>query len=51
MWDDVGEICESKRSDMFEVLDVDFIRLCGVVVFAVFCLLDVCCGEHNCSCL
>ena len=32
----VGEICESKRS---HVLDVDFIRPCGVVVY---CHLDLC---------
>ena len=31
---------------MLEVPDVDFIRACGVVVFALFyCHLDLCCGE------
>ena len=31
---------------MLEVPDVDFIRPCGVVVFALFyCHLDLCCGE------
>ena len=38
----VGEICESKRSDMFEVPDIDFIRPYGVLVSALFyCLLDL----------
>ena len=37
---------------MLEVLDVDFIRPCGVVVFAVFyCRLDLCCGECYVGCL
>ena len=32
---------------MLEVPDVDFIRHCGVVVFALFyCRLDLCCGEY-----
>ena len=32
--------------------DVDFIRPCGVVVFALFyCHLDLCCGECYVSCL
>ena len=31
---------------MLEVPDVDFIRPCGVVVFAFFyCRLDLCCGN------
>ena len=30
----------------FEVPDVDIIRPCGVVVFAlIYCHFDVCCGE------
>ena len=33
---DVGEICGSKRYYVLEVPDVDFIRPCGVVVFALF---------------
>ena len=32
----VGELYESKRSDMFKVPGVDWIRHCGVVVFALF---------------
>ena len=32
----VGEICESKWSYVLEVPDVEFIRPCGVVVFALF---------------
>ena len=37
---------------MLEVTDVDFIRSCGVVVFAVFdCHLDLCCGEYYFDCL
>ena len=32
---------------MLEVPDVDLIRPCGVVVFALFyCHLDLCCGER-----
>ena len=50
--DVVGEICESKRSVIFEVPDVHFIRPCGVVVYVLFYgLLDLCCGEHSCGCL
>ena len=48
----VGEVCESKWSYVFEVPDVDFIRPCGVVVFALFyCHLDLCCGECYVGCL
>ena len=37
---------------MLEVPDVDFIRLCGVFVFALFyCHLDLCCGECYVRCL
>ena len=37
---------------MLEVPDVDFIRPCGVVVFALFyCRLDLCCGECYVGCL
>ena len=37
---------------MLEVSDVDFIRPCGVVVFALFyCHLDLCCGECYVGCL
>ena len=32
----VDEVCGSKWSNVLEVLDVDFIRPCGVVVFALF---------------
>ena len=36
---------------MLEVPDVDFIRPCGVVVFAMFyCRLDLCCGECHVGC-
>ena len=39
-------------SYVLEVPDVDFIRLCGVVVFALFyCHLDLCCGECYVGCL
>ena len=32
--------------------DVDFIRPCGVAVFALFyCRLDLCCGECYVGCL
>ena len=42
----------SKWSYMFEVLEVDFIRPCGVVVFALFyCRLDLRCGECYAGCL
>ena len=42
----------SKRSYVLEVPDVDFIRPCGVVVFALFyCRMDLCCGECYFSCL
>ena len=34
----VGEIYKPKRSYVLEVSDVDFIRPCGVVVFALFYL-------------
>ena len=45
-------ICEFKLSDMFEVPDVDIIRPCGVVVFALFyCLLDLGFDECYCRCL
>ena len=44
--------CESKRSYVLEVPDVDFIRPHGVVVFALFyCRLDLCCGECYVGCL
>ena len=37
---------------MLEVPDVDFIRPCGVVVFALFyCHLDLCCGECYVGCI
>ena len=37
---------------MFDVPDVDFIRPCGVVVFALFyCRLDLYCGECYVGCL
>ena len=37
---------------MLEVPDADFIRPCGVVVFALFyCYLDLCCGECYVGCL
>ena len=37
---------------MLEVPDVDFIRPCGIVVFALFyCHLDLCCGECYVGCL
>ena len=37
---------------MLEVPDVDFIRTCGVVIFALFyCRLDLCCGECYVGCL
>ena len=37
---------------MLEVPDVDVIRPCGVVVFALFyCRLDLCCGECYVGCL
>ena len=37
-------VCESKWSYVLEVPDVDFIRPCGVVVFALFyCHLDLYC--------
>ena len=37
---------------MLEVPDVDFIRPCGIVVFALFyCRLDLCCGERYVGCL
>ena len=38
----VGEVCESKRSDVFKMPDI----YCGVVCFALFyCLLNLCyCG-------
>ena len=36
----------SKRSYVLEVPDVDFIRPCGVVDFALlYCRLDLCCCE------
>ena len=48
----VGEVCESKWSYVLEVPAVDFIRPCGVVVFALFyCHLDLCCGECHAGCL
>ena len=48
----VGEVCESKRSYVFEVHAVDFTRPCGVVVFALlYCRLDLCCGECYVGCL
>ena len=32
--------------------DVDFLRPCGVVVFALcYCHLDLCCGECYVGCL
>ena len=35
-----------------KVPDVDFIRPCGVVVFALFyCHMDLCCGECYVGCL
>ena len=37
---------------MFEVPDVDFIRSCGVIVFALFySLFNLCCSECYFSCL
>ena len=37
---------------MLEVPDVDFIKSCGAVVFALFsCHLDLCCGECYVGCL
>ena len=37
---------------MLEVPDVNFIRPCGVVVFALFyCHMDLCCGECYVGCL
>ena len=37
---------------MLEVPDVDFIRPCSVVVFALlYCHLDLCCGECYVGCL
>ena len=32
----MGEVCECKWSYMLEVPDIDFIRPCGVVVFAAW---------------
>ena len=37
---------------MFDVPDVEFIRSCGAVIYAlVYCLLDLFCGECHCDCL
>ena len=42
----------AKRSYVLEVPDIDFIRPCGVVVFALFyCRLNLCCGECYVGCL
>ena len=42
----------AKWSYVLEVPDVNFIRPCGVVVFALFyCHLDLCCGECYVGCL
>ena len=39
-------------SYVLEVPDVDFIRPCGVVVFALsYCHLDLCCDECYVGCL
>ena len=48
----VGGVCESKWSEVFKVLDDNFIRRCGVIVFAVvYCLLNISCSECYCGCL
>ena len=48
----VGEVCESKLSNVIEVPDVYFIRPCGVVVLAMlYCRLDLCCGECYVGCM
>ena len=44
-------VCESKRSYVLEVPDVDFIRPCGVVFALFYCHLDLCCGECYVGCL
>ena len=41
-------VCESKRSYLFLVTDVQFVLICGVVLFTMFyCLLDLSCCECN----
>ena len=43
----IGPMCLSLK-----VPDVNFIRPCGVVIFAMFyCRLDLCCGECYVGCL
>ena len=42
----------SPSGPVFEVLNVDFIRPCEVVVFALlYFRLVLCCGECYCGCL